>query len=386
MIICGWILAAQKPTGMPYLFLMILLLRKQLLFLKYCRGFNLVEKIVFEDVVKILASLEDEVFMDNDVLVTGGAGFLGSWLCDCLIELKAKVYCLDNFSTGKISNVEHLQTDPNFKLINKNVCDFRTDLEFDYIFHLASHASPLEYQRHPIETLKASSIGSYRMVELARSCDAALMFTSTSEVYGDAQQIPTPESYWGYVNPVGPRSCYDEGKRFTEALLMAYHREYGLDVKIARIFNTYGPRIRADGMYGRVVSRFITQALTNKPITVFGEGTQTRSFCYVSDTILGLLLITASKNTCGTVINLGNIHEIFILNLAQMIKTLTNSSSKITFHPLPKDDPKRRCPEIIKAEQLLGWKPRNDLKYGLVKTISWFQTALLSSKANAITS
>jgi UDP-glucuronate decarboxylase len=365
---------------------MILLLRKQLLFLKYCRGFNLVEKIVFEDVVKILASLEDEVFMDNDVLVTGGAGFLGSWLCDCLIELKAKVYCLDNFSTGKISNVEHLQTDPNFKLINKNVCDFRTDLEFDYIFHLASHASPLEYQRHPIETLKASSIGSYRMVELARSCDAALMFTSTSEVYGDAQQIPTPESYWGYVNPVGPRSCYDEGKRFTEALLMAYHREYGLDVKIARIFNTYGPRIRADGMYGRVVSRFITQALTNKPITVFGEGTQTRSFCYVSDTILGLLLITASKNTCGTVINLGNIHEIFILNLAQMIKTLTNSSSKITFHPLPKDDPKRRCPEIIKAEQLLGWKPRNDLKYGLVKTISWFQTALLSSKANAITS
>ena len=236
----------------------------------------MIDEVILEDVKKIRTDLEGNVFSNKRLLVTGGAGFLGSWLCDCLIGLGTEVYCLDNFSTGKAGNVEHLKGRDNFKLINEDVCDFNSNVKFDFILHLASHASPMEYQKHPIETLRGNSLGSYNMLELARRCDATLMFTSTSEVYGDAEVIPTPENYWGNVNPIGPRSCYDEGKRFAEALLMAYHREYGLDVKIARIFNTYGPRIRADGLYGRVVCRFIVQALSNKPIKVYGDGKHTR--------------------------------------------------------------------------------------------------------------
>lgn len=333
----------------------------------------MIDEVILEDTKKIRTNLEGNAFTNKRLLITGGAGFLGSWLCDCLIGLDTEVYCLDNFSTGKAGNVEHLKDYTNFKLIDEDVCDFKSNVKFDYILHLASHASPMEYQKHPIETLRGNSLGSYNMLELARRCDATLMFTSTSEVYGDAEVIPTPENYWGNVNPIGPRSCYDEGKRFAEALLMAYHREYGLDVKIARIFNTYGPRIRADGLYGRVVSRFIFQALSNKPITVFGDGTQTRSFCYVSDTILGLLLLSVNRIVGEEPVNMGNTQEIPIMELAQKIKTLTNSRSPITFHSLPTDDPKRRCPSIGKAEQLLKWIPQTGLCKGLQKTIAWFR-------------
>jgi len=332
-----------------------------------------IDDVILEDVKKIRTNLEGNAFSNKRLLITGGAGFLGSWLCDCLIGLDTEIYCLDNFSTGKADNVEHLKDCDNFKLIDEDVCDFKSDVKFDFILHLASHASPMEYQKHPIETLRGNSLGSFNMLELARRCDATLMFTSTSEIYGDAEVIPTPENYWGNVNPIGPRSCYDEGKRFAEALLMAYHREYGLDVKIARIFNTYGPRIRADGLYGRVVSRFIVQALSNKPITVYGDGKQTRSFCYVVDTVLGLLLLSVNRRAKGQVLNIGNPQEITILELAQKIKRLTDSASPITFHPLPEDDPRRRCPDVSRAERVLGWIPRISLEQGLARTITWFQ-------------
>jgi UDP-glucuronate decarboxylase len=241
------------------------------------------------------------------------------------------------------------------------------------IFHLASHASPEEYQVHPIETLRASSLGSIGMAELARKGDAALLFASTSEVYGDAEVVPTPESYWGKVNPIGPRSCYDEGKRFAEALFMAYHKQYGLNVRVARIFNTFGPRLREDGLYGRAMSRFIIQALAGKPITVYGDGAQTRSFCYVTDTVTGLMLLSTSEKPKGEVVNIGNVQEVTILQLAEKIKALTKSRSQLTFHLLPKDDPRRRCPDTRKMEGLLGFKPKVGLEEGLARTIEWFR-------------
>jgi len=216
-------------------------------------------------------------------------------------------------------------------------------------------------------------LGSQNIAELARRLDATVLFASTSEIYGEAEVIPTPESYWGNVNPVGPRSCYFEGKRFAESLFMAYHRQYELDVKIARIFNSYGPRLREDGLYGRAVSRFIMQALANHPMTVYGDGIQTRSFCYVTDTVSGLMLLTTSEETCGRVVNIGNCEEMTILELAQRIKKLTNSESPLTFHPLPEDDPRRRCPDISLAKKLLRWEPKISLEEGLRRTISWFQ-------------
>ena len=212
------------------------------------------------------------------------------------------------------------------------------------------------------------------MAELARKNDATLLFASTSEVYGDAEVIPTPESYWGKVNPIGPRSCYDEGKRYAEALLVAYHKQYGLDVKLPRIFNTYGPRLREDGLYGRAMSRFILQALTGEPITVYGDGKQTRSFCYITDTVTGLLLLAACKNAKGETANVGNAQEVTILELAKKIKEITNSDSPIEFRPLPKDDPKRRCPDTHKLEELVKWKPNVTFEEGLKRTINWFES------------
>ena len=239
---------------------------------------------------------------------------------------------------------------------------------------MAGHASPDEYQAHPIETLQTSASGTFAMAELARKNDATLLFASTSEVYGDTAIIPTPETYWGNVNPIGPRSCYDEGKRFAEALLMAYAKQYGLDVRVPRIFNSYGPRLREDGLYGRAMSRFILQALTNQPITVYGNGKQTRSFCYVTDTVTGLLLVTTTPKAKGEVINIGNAQEKTILDLATKIKENTRSNSEIIFHPLPKDDPKRRCPDTTKLEKLVEWKPIVNLQEGLNKTIQWFHS------------
>jgi UDP-glucuronate decarboxylase len=237
---------------------------------------------------------------------------------------------------------------------------------------MAGHASPDEYQIHPIETLQTSALGTFAMAELARKNGATLLFASTSETYGDAEVIPTPETYWGKVNPIGPRSCYDEGKRFAEALLMAYSKQYGLDVRIPRIFNTYGPRLREDGLYGRAMSRFIQQAITNQPITIYGDGKQTRSFCYITDSVTGLMLLTISPKAKGEVVNIGNAQEKTILELATKIKEITKSKSKVTFHPLPKDDPKRRCPNIAKLEKTVSWKPKVTFEEGLKRTINWF--------------
>lgn len=335
----------------------------------------MIENIILEDIEKIENNFKIEDFKGKRVLVTGGAGFVGSWICDVLANFQTEVVCLDNFSTGKLENIDHLVSKEFFKFVEGDVCNFRVGnyMKFDYIMHLASRASPQEYQQHPIMTLKANSIGSFNVLELARTLDAAILFASTSEVYGDAEVVPTPETYRGNVDPVGVRSCYDEGKRFGEALFMAYHKQYGLDVKIARIFNTFGPRSREDGLYGRVVSRFITQALTNEPITIYGDGAQTRSFCYAADTVTGLVLLALNEKAKGEVVNVGNPREISILELANKIKQVAKSISQFTFHPLPKDDPKRRCPDTGKMEKLLNWKPRVGLEQGLERTITWFQ-------------
>jgi len=333
----------------------------------------MIDSLILEDMERTLSYLKREAFEGKNVLVTGGAGFLGSWICDLLVSLGAEVVCLDNLSTGIAENVNHLIGKSGFQFAEEDVCAFKGDVKFDLILHLASRPSPEEYQQHPVETLRANSLGSHNVLELARKHDSATLFASTSEVYGDAYVIPTPENYWGNVNPIGPRACYDEGKRFAESLFMAYHEEYDLDVRVARIFNTYGPRIRADGLYARAMSRFIVQALSNQPITVYGDGTQTRSFCYVTDTVLGLLLLSMKEGAAGEVLNIGNPEEITILNLARKIKESAGSASPITFHTLPKDDPRRRCPDIGRAKGLLGWNPQVSLEQGIARSVEWFR-------------
>ena len=332
----------------------------------------MMDNIISEDLETIKSTVKGDAFEEKKVLVTGGAGFIGSWLCDVLAGFGADVTAVDDLSTGRIKNIDHLSKSPLFKFVKSDVCTFDSKEKFDFIFHMAGHASPDEYQAHPIETLKTSALGSFSMAELARKNDATLLFASTSEVYGDAEVVPTPESYWGKVNPIGPRSCYDEGKRFAEALFVAYHKQYGLDVKIPRIFNTYGPRLREDGLYGRAMSRFISQALTGEPITVYGDGKQTRSFCYVTDTVAGLLLLAVCEKAKGEAVNVGNTQEITILELAKKIKEVTSCDSAIEFYPLPKDDPKRRCPDTHKLEKLVLWKPSVSFEEGLKETITWF--------------
>jgi UDP-glucuronate decarboxylase len=331
------------------------------------------DDIISKDLETIKGSVKGDAFEKKKVLVTGGAGFIGSWLCDVLVAFGAQVTAIDDLSTGRIKNIDHLSKNPLFKFVKSNVCTFVTAKKFDFIFHMAGHASPDEYQVHPIVTLETSSLGSFNMARLAKKNNATLLFASTSEVYGDAEIIPTPESYWGKVNPIGPRSCYDEGKRFAEALFVAYHKQYGLDVKLPRIFNTYGPRLREDGIYGRAMSRFILQALTGKPITVYGNGQQSRSFTYVTDTVAGLLLLASCKEAKGEAVNVGNAQEITILELAKKIKEITRCKSVVEFQPLPKDDPKRRCPDTHKLEKLVQWKPNVNFEDGLNKTITWFK-------------
>ncbi|HUK84231.1 MAG TPA: UDP-glucuronic acid decarboxylase family protein [Candidatus Acidoferrum sp.] len=340
----------------------------------------MMDKIINEDIKKIVRVLERTFFSEKKVLVTGAAGFIGSWLCDVLVDLGAEVKGVDDLSTGRLRNINHLENSSKFKFIKRDVCKFQSQEKFDLILHMAGHASPDEYLAHPIETLQTSSVGSGNMAELARKNDATLLFASTSEVYGDAEVFPTPESYWGKVNPIGPRSCYDEGKRYAEALLVAYHKQYGLNVKLPRIFNTYGPRLREDGLYGRAMSRFILQALTGEAITVYGDGKQTRSFCYITDTVSGLLKLAACKNAKGETVNIGNAKEVTILKLAQKIKEITNSDSPIEFRPLPKDDPKRRCPETTKLEKLVKWKPNVTFEEGLERTINWFESTGLKNR------
>ncbi len=340
----------------------------------------MIDTIVLEDVERIKRDLKRQDFEGKRVLVTGGAGFLGSWICDVLSSLDSQVACLDNLSTGKMDYIKHLLDKQRFRFLNQDVCTFKGDETYDLIFHLASHASPEEYQRNPIETLRTNSFGSQNVAELARKLDSTVLFASTSEVYGEASVIPTPESYWGNANPVGLRSCYFEGKRFAESLFMAYHRKYGLDVKLARIFNSYGPRLREDGLYGRAVSRFIMQALTAQPITVYGDGKQTRSFCYVTDTVSGLMLLTVNEKASGRVVNVGNSEETTVLEVAQKVRRLTGSESALTFHPLPEDDPRRRSPEITLMKKVLGWKPKITLEQGLARTVAWFSKSFQSKE------
>jgi len=311
--------------------------------------------------------------MTVKALITGGAGFIGSHLCERLLSDDYKVICIDNLCTGKKENVAHLLNDENFTYLQHDITKpLKTNEEINYLFHLASPASPTDYQRLPVETLLTGSSGTQNALELAKEKDATFLLTSSSEVYGDPTVHPQSESYWGNVNPIGSRSCYDEAKRFAEALTMAYHRKYDLDVRIARIFNTYGPNMRKDD--GRAIPNFITQALANEAITVYGDGSQTRSFCYISDMVDGICKAMFSKEMSGEVVNLGNQNEITVLELAERIKKLLNSDSKIIFKKLPEDDPRRRCPDISKAKAILNWEPKVDLDYGLSKTIEWFET------------
>jgi len=303
------------------------------------------------------------------VLITGGAGFIGSHLCDYLIEKGYRVICVDNFLTGNKKNISHLMGREDFKLIHHDVTRYIDIKEkIDYVLHFASPASPNDYLRLPIQTLKVGSLGTHNALGLAKNKNAKFLLASTSEVYGDPLVNPQPESYWGNVNPIGPRGVYDEAKRFAESLVMAYHRVHKIDTRIARIFNTYGERMRMDD--GRAVPNFITQALRDKPITVYGDGKQTRSFCYISDMIEGIYKLMISDENYP--INLGNPQEISILEFAKLIKKITNSKSEIVFKELPEDDPKVRRPDITKAMKILKWKPKVPLEDGLRRTIEWF--------------
>ncbi len=304
-------------------------------------------------------------------VVAGGAGFIGSHLCEALVEDGYKVICLDNLGTGKLENLKGIIKNKNFKFIKHDVRKpIKVSGQVHYVFHLASYASPPYYQTKSIETLMTNSLGTLNILELSRVKKAKYLITSTSETYGDPKEHPQKETYWGNVNPVGIRSCYDEAKRFAEALTMEYVRKHDLDARIIRIFNTYGPRLQKDD--GRVISNFINQCLCQTPLTIYGNGMQTRSFCYISDQIAGLKAAILTEGTKGEVINIGNPDEFTMLEAAKMIKEMTHSESQIVYRPLPDDDPARRKPDITKAKTLLGWEPKVKLREGLTKTIAWF--------------
>lgn len=302
------------------------------------------------------------------VLITGGAGFLGSHLCDKFISEGHTVICLDNLITGNLGNIEHLFGNENFSYIKQDITEFiHIPGKLDYVLHFASPASPQDYLDYPIQTLKVGSLGTHKCLGLAKEKKAKFLLASTSEVYGDPLVSPQSESYWGNVNPIGPRGVYDEAKRFAEALAMAYHRFHGVDTRIARIFNTYGPRMRIND--GRAVPQFINQALRGEPLTVYGDGSQTRSFCYITDMVEGIYKLAMSDE--HEPVNLGNPDEMKLIDLAKLILDIINSESKIEFHPLPEDDPKQRRPDISKAKKILGWQPAVDLSTGLNKTITF---------------
>jgi UDP-glucuronate decarboxylase len=305
------------------------------------------------------------------VLVTGGAGFLGSHLCERLLEQGDEVLCVDNFYTGRRMNVAHLLTDPRFEILRHDVT-MPLYVEVDEIYNLACPASPVHYQFDPVQTTKTSVHGAINMLGLAKRVKARILQASTSEVYGDPEVHPQVESYWGNVNPIGARSCYDEGKRCAETLFFDYHRQHKLRIRVARIFNTYGPRMRPDD--GRVVSNFIVQALRGQDITIYGDGSQTRSFCYVDDLIDGLMRLMNTADDFTGPVNIGNPGEFTMLELAQKVIELTGSRSQIVYRPLPQDDPVRRCPDITLAKQQLGWGPTIGLEQGLAKTIDFFRT------------
>lgn len=303
-------------------------------------------------------------------VITGGAGFLGSHLCDYLIEKGWDVLCMDSLITGVESNIAHLMPNPRFRTVRQDVTRY-IDVPgpVDYVLHFASPASPVDYLKLPIQTLKVGALGTHNTLGLALAKRAKYLLASTSECYGDPQVTPQPESYWGHVNPIGPRGVYDEAKRFAEAMTMAYHRSHGVDTRIVRIFNTYGPRMRLND--GRALPNFVHQALSGQPITVYGDGKQTRSFCYVSDLVEGIYRLMMSDEHEPT--NIGNPQEITILEFAEKVRALMGANVEIVFEPLPQDDPKQRCPDITKARRLLGWQPRVGLDDGLRMTLEFFR-------------
>jgi len=304
------------------------------------------------------------------VLITGGAGFLGSHLCDYLLAKGHQVIALDNLITGKVNNISHLAGNDHFQFIKQDVTEYLyLKGKIDYILHFASPASPLDYQKYPIQTLKVGSLGTHKALGLAREKKAKFLLASTSEVYGDPQVSPQKEDYWGNVNSLGPRGMYDEAKRFAEALTMAYHRYHKIDTKIARIFNSYGPRMRKDD--GRAVPTFINQALKGEPLTVFGDGSQTRSFCYVLDMVEGIYKLMVSE--INEPVNLGSPDEMSILDFARLVLEITRSQSKITYKPLPENDPRVRRPDISRARKYLKWQPKVELREGLKETLAWFE-------------
>jgi dTDP-glucose 4,6-dehydratase len=310
------------------------------------------------------------------VLVTGGAGFLGSHLCDAMLAEGHSVVCADNLLTGRMESLEHLLDEARFEFVEQDVCQAFDPGKVDYVFHFASPASPVDYRKYGIETLQVGSAGTLTCLELARKYQAKFLLASTSECYGDPLEHPQLESYWGNVNPVGPRSVYDESKRFAEAATMAYHRYHQLDTRIVRIFNTYGPRLQVND--GRVISNFMKQALRDEPITVYGDGLQTRSFCYVSDEISGIMALSKVQEPLP--VNIGNPSEFTMLECAQIVLQVTGSTSTVRFEPLPEDDPKRRRPDITRARKLLGWEPKVDLRKGLELSLEYFRKAVASSQ------
>jgi nucleoside-diphosphate-sugar epimerase len=306
-------------------------------------------------------------------VVTGGAGFIGSHLCDLLIDKGYQVICIDNLITGSLKNVSHLLDNKKFEFIKADVVKEKLSIrKVDFIFHFASPASPVDYQKYPEETALVNSQGTINVLTLARTNKSRFLFASTSEVYGDPLEHPQKETYWGNVNSFGPRSCYDEGKRFGEAITYVYIKKYGVDARIIRIFNTYGPRMQRDD--GRVISNFINQALDDEPLTIYGDGSQTRSFCYISDLVDGILRVMFSGRTKGEIFNLGNLQEYKIIDLAKKIKKLTDSNSKIIFKHLPQDDPLRRRPDISKVKRILGWEPKVGVDEGLKRTIEYYKS------------
>ena len=319
--------------------------------------------------------------LEQRVLVTGGAGFLGSHLCERLLAGGANVICLDNFFSGTRSNIEHLLDHKRFELIRHDVT-FPFYVEVDQVFNLACPASPIHYQRDPVQTTKTSVHGAINMLGLAKRVKAKILQASTSEVYGDPNVHPQVEDYWGHVNPIGPRSCYDEGKRCAETLFFDYRRQHNLPIKVMRIFNTYGPRMHPND--GRVVSNFIIQALLGQDITIYGDGAQTRSLCYVDDLIDGMMRLMATPDSVTGPINIGNPTEFTILQLASLVIEMTGSRSKITYRPKPQDDPRQRRPDISKAQDVLKWSPRTPLREGLQKTIAYFEQLLKDEGVRAM--
>ncbi len=311
----------------------------------------------------------------KQVLVTGGAGFIGSYLCEKLLEIGNSVICVDNFFTGNRSNITHLLGNPKFEVIRHDVTR-PLYIDVDEIYNLACPASPIHYQFDSVQTTKTSVIGAINMLGLAKRVKAKILQASTSEVYGDPDVHPQTEAYWGNVNPIGPRSCYDEGKRCAETLFFDYWRQYDLRIKVVRIFNTYGPRMHPND--GRVVSNFVMQALRGQPITINGDGRQTRAFCFVDDLVDGLIRMMGSDDTVTGPINIGNPGEFTMLELAELVVALTGSGSKIDFRPLPTDDPRQRKPDITQAERVLGWRPTIPLRDGLAKTIAYFEDLLVT--------